>query len=97
LGRFTGKQYSGEVIPKWYEEKNYRAIEQYIQEEAREFIKLYQMLKKRIPKIIQVEEMQMRIGKIELTEAKKADIARTVKINSFCNLIIKALESLKEE
>ena len=57
LDKFTEKQYSGEVIPKWYEEKNYRAIEQYIQEEAREFIKLYQMLKKRIPKIIQVEEI----------------------------------------
>ena len=39
----------------------------------------------------------MRIGKIEITEAKKADIARAVRINSFCNLIIKALDSLKEE
>lgn len=53
LNKFTGKTQTGDSIPKWYAKKDYPAIEKYIQDEAEEFIKLYQKLKERIPLVLQ--------------------------------------------
>lgn len=49
--RLLGKTESGALIRKWYEEKNYDEIERYIREEADNFIKKYQTLKRQIPQI----------------------------------------------
>ena len=51
LQRFTGKKHSGTEVAKWYEKKEYAAIEEYICDEADRFIYLYQFLKKKLPNI----------------------------------------------
>lgn len=53
LNKFTGKTQTGDKIPEWYAQKDYSAIENYIQNEAEEFIKLYQTLKEKIPVLLQ--------------------------------------------
>ncbi len=51
LGKFIGKQYSGLKVSEWYAEKDYAAIEGYIEDETEGFIKLYQFLVQRLPDI----------------------------------------------
>lgn len=55
-GSFKGYQFplgkkQGHMVRQWYEKKEYEKIERYIRREARNFIKKYQILKKRIPEI----------------------------------------------
>jgi hypothetical protein len=49
LDKFTGKERSGAVIPELYVKRDYAAIEQYIRNEAKEFIEFYQKLREKIP------------------------------------------------
>lgn len=49
LNKFTGKTQTGDMIPRWYANKDYSSIEKYIIDEAEEFIKLYQRMKEKIP------------------------------------------------
>lgn len=53
LGKFTGKTHTGDKIPEWYANKDYAAIEKYVQDETEGFIKFYQRLKERIPAALQ--------------------------------------------
>jgi hypothetical protein len=53
LNKFSGKIQTGDKIPEWHVKKDYAAIEKYIQDEAEEFIKLYQILKEKIPALLQ--------------------------------------------
>jgi len=39
LDKITGKSQSGKIIPQWYESKEFDKIENYIIQEADEFIK----------------------------------------------------------
>lgn len=52
LDKFTGKEQSGAKIPEWYAEKDYNSMEQYIRNEAKEFIEFYQKLKEKIPYVL---------------------------------------------
>ncbi len=52
LDWFTRKKASGRDVPKWYNEKDYETIEEYIADEARRFIHAYQFLKKALPPLI---------------------------------------------
>lgn len=47
LQKFTGKKHSGTEVAKWYEKREYAAIEEYIRDEADRFIYLYQFLKRK--------------------------------------------------
>tara|TARA_B100000315_G_scaffold123385_1_gene113404 strand:+ start:457 stop:687 length:231 start_codon:yes stop_codon:yes gene_type:complete len=49
LGKFIGKQYSGLKVSEWYAEEEYASIQEYIEDEADGFIKLYQLLVQRSP------------------------------------------------
>ena len=51
LGKFIGKQYSGLKVSEWYAEKDYASIQEYIEDEADRFIKLYQFLVQRLPDV----------------------------------------------
>ena len=51
LEKFTGKQYPGSKIIEWWDKKDYHAIQDYIENEADSFIKLYQFLVKNLPDI----------------------------------------------
>lgn len=51
LDKLTGKLNTGDKIKEWYNNKDYKKIEYYIVDEADKFIKLYQYLKKEIPKM----------------------------------------------
>ncbi len=53
LGKFIGKQYSGLKVSEWYAEEDYASIQEYIEDEADRFIKLYQFLVQRLPDIWQ--------------------------------------------
>ncbi len=53
LGKFIGKQYSGLKVSEWYAKKDYTSAEEYIEDEADRFIKLYQFLVQRLPDIWQ--------------------------------------------
>lgn len=49
LDRFTGKEQPGAKIPELYAKRDFNTIEQYIRNEAKEFIEFYQKLKEKIP------------------------------------------------
>ncbi len=53
LGKFIGKRDSGLKVSEWYAEKDYASIQEYIEDEADRFIKLYQFLVQRLPDIWQ--------------------------------------------
>ncbi|MFC2016406.1 hypothetical protein ACFLUF_01705 [Chloroflexota bacterium] len=53
LGKFIGKQYSGIKVSEWHAEKDYASVQEYIEDEADRFIKLYQFLVQRLPGIWQ--------------------------------------------
>ncbi|MEM5812727.1 MAG: hypothetical protein QXN71_01850 [Candidatus Aenigmatarchaeota archaeon] len=49
LDKFSGKESSGLNVPIWYHNKEYEKIEEYIRNEAREFIEFYKKLKETLP------------------------------------------------
>ncbi len=49
LDKITGKPHSGEIVPKWFSEKKYDEIENYIVREAQEFEKFCSCLHKELP------------------------------------------------
>ena len=51
LEKFSGKRYSGSKVKEWYENKDYPAIQSYIEDEADKFLKLYQFLIQRLPDV----------------------------------------------
>ena len=51
LEKFAGKQCSGYRVIDWYEKKDYLAIQNYIEDEANKFLKLYQYLIQKLPDI----------------------------------------------
>jgi hypothetical protein len=51
LEKFLGKQYSGLKVSEWYKQKDYDSIQEYIEDEADRFIKLYQYLIQELPAI----------------------------------------------
>lgn len=51
LEKFSGKRYSGAKVKEWYEAKDYRAIQDYIEDESDKFLKLYQFLIQRLPSV----------------------------------------------
>ncbi len=53
LGKFVGKRDSGLRVSEWYAEEDYVSIQEYIEDEADRFIKLYQFLVQRLPDIWQ--------------------------------------------
>jgi len=53
LEKFIGKRDSGLRVSEWYAEKDYASIQEYIEDEADRFIKLYQFLVQRLPGIWQ--------------------------------------------
>jgi hypothetical protein len=42
---------TSDIIPKYYKEKNYRGIVQYIKDETDDFIRVFQKLKREMPKL----------------------------------------------
>jgi len=52
LDKFSKKEVSGEHIAHWYENKEYKTIENYIQQETEAFIEIYMKIKENIDKII---------------------------------------------
>ena len=53
LEKFVGKQYSGLKVSEWYAEKDYASVQEYIEDEADRFTKLYQFLIQRLPDVWQ--------------------------------------------
>ncbi len=51
LGKFIGKRDSGLKVSEWYAEKDYASIQEYVEDEADRFIKLYQFLIQKLPNI----------------------------------------------
>ncbi len=51
LEKFIGKRDSGLRVSEWYAEKDYAAIQEYVEDEADRFIKLYQFLAQKMPGI----------------------------------------------
>lgn len=51
LDKLTGKSHSGSSILTWYDEKNYKDIENYIQQETDEFVKWYEWLHEEMPQL----------------------------------------------
>ena len=51
LDKMTGKKHSGTPLTQWYNEKNYDAIENYIVQETKEFVKWYEWLHKEMPEL----------------------------------------------
>ncbi|MFC2014738.1 hypothetical protein ACFLUP_01955 [Chloroflexota bacterium] len=49
LGKFVGKRDSGLKVSEWYREKDYTRIQEYIEDEADRFIRLYQFFIQRLP------------------------------------------------
>ena len=51
LEKFVGKRDSGLKVSEWYAEKDYASIQEYVEDEADKFIKLYQFLIQKLPNI----------------------------------------------
>lgn len=51
LDSLTEKKQKGDIIPNLYQEKNYPAIEQYIQDETKAFLKAFKTLCVELPKL----------------------------------------------
>lgn len=51
LDRFSGKHYPGSKVSEWYAKKDFRTIQDYIEDEAYSFLQLYQFLVNRLPGI----------------------------------------------
>lgn len=51
LDALTNKQQKGDIIPNLYAEKNYPAIEQYIQDETKAFLEAFKVLCVELPKL----------------------------------------------
>lgn len=51
LDKITGKQTDGKLVPQWYAEKNYARIEEYIINEAEEFVFFLSWLYKKMPEL----------------------------------------------
>jgi DNA polymerase elongation subunit (family B) len=51
LEKFAGKRHSGSKVREWYERKDYPAIQDYIEDEADRFLKLYQFSVQRLPDV----------------------------------------------
>ena len=56
LNVITGKKNNGVVIRELYANKDYKGIEDHIVKETESFIKLYQLLKEKIPSLIPLKE-----------------------------------------
>lgn len=52
--RFLGKSSLASNMQNWYYENNWTMIEQYIRQEAFDFVKSYALLKRELPKIVMV-------------------------------------------
>lgn len=52
LDKLTGKPRDGSIIPKWYAEKRYAEIEEYIRVEAEEFVGLCSWLYRELPAML---------------------------------------------
>lgn len=52
LDKMTNKESNGSKIPEWYESKEFKKIESYIQQEAESFIEFFQKIVKKLPSII---------------------------------------------
>lgn len=49
LDKLTGKPESGRLVPRWYSAREYGRIEDYVLTEAREFVRWYGWLLRRLP------------------------------------------------
>jgi hypothetical protein len=49
--RFLGKSDQAAKMAQWYYDKNWSMVEQYIKEEAEDFITTYSVLKRELPRI----------------------------------------------
>jgi hypothetical protein len=63
LDKLTGKPMSGSMIPLWYQNKEYEKIIEYIEVEAREFLKLAGWLWRRMPLLFEEFKKEMFVGK----------------------------------
>lgn len=53
LDKITGKPRDGSIIPQWYYQSNWSAIEDYVKKEAEEFIKFCSWLFKELPPMLE--------------------------------------------
>lgn len=53
LDKITGKPHDGSIIPKWYSEKNYDEIINYVKIEAVEFVKFCDWIYKELPSLLE--------------------------------------------
>jgi DNA polymerase III alpha subunit (gram-positive type) len=53
LDKITGKKTNGQIIPYWYEQKQYNNITNYIKNEAQSFIQLNKWLYKTMPEYLE--------------------------------------------
>ncbi len=51
LDKLTNKPHNGTTIPRWYEEKQFSKIDEYVEIEAQEFLTLYSWLSKKMPEV----------------------------------------------
>ncbi|MEW6142709.1 MAG: hypothetical protein AB1597_06055 [Chloroflexota bacterium] len=51
LEKYAGKKWSGSKIAEWYTNKDYDAIQNYIEDEVACFLKLYQFLVQKLPNV----------------------------------------------
>lgn len=51
LQKFAGKQDSGDKVAEWYTQKDYAALEAYIEDETASFLRLYSFLVQRMPSV----------------------------------------------
>jgi len=51
LEKYAGKKSSGSKVAEWYESKDYPAIQNYIEDEAFCFLRLYRFLVQRLPSV----------------------------------------------
>lgn len=53
LDKFTDKPHDGRLVKKWYENKRFDKIEQYIKDESDSFLKFLRKIKKNIYKLVE--------------------------------------------
>lgn len=66
LDRLTGKPHDGSIIPKWYAQKEYSKIDNYIRVEAREFLIFLQWCSKELSVCLQKFQQENNIKKDEI-------------------------------
>lgn len=62
LDKITGKPHNGAIVPQWYVEKQWQAIEKYVITEAEEFIRFCTWLYKELPSMLSRFKLENRIG-----------------------------------